>query len=99
MLSAVNALNVDHPVTLGLRRGFEIVERTEVSNDDSYTLQLDAFAAAVEAGGPFLISGAEGLRNQQVLDTAFRSIKSGKTESVADARTRLSLAKLLYVEL
>ena len=85
VLSAVNALNVDHPVTLGLRRGFDIVERTEVSNDDAYTLQLDAFAAAVEAGGPFLISGAEGLRNQLVLDTAFRSIKSGKAESVADA--------------
>ncbi len=57
VLSAVNALTVDHPVTLELRRGFEIVERTEVSNDDAYTLQLDAFAAAVEADGEFLIHG------------------------------------------
>ena len=84
VLSAVNALTVDHPVTLELRRGFEVVERTEVSNDDSYTLQLDAFAAAVEAGGQFLISGEDGLRNQRVLDAAFRSIKSGKQRASRD---------------
>jgi len=82
VLSAVNALTVDHPVTLELRRGFDIVERTEVSNDDAYTLQLDAFAAAIEERRGFLISGEEGLRNQLVLDAAFRSIKSGKTESL-----------------
>ncbi len=82
VLSAVNALTVDHPVTLELRRGFEIVERTEVSNDDAYTLQLEAFAVAVEKGGEFLISGEEGLRNQFVLDAAFRSIKSGRTETI-----------------
>jgi len=82
VLSAVNALTVDHPVTLELRRGFEIVERTEVSNHDAYALQLDAFAAAIEDGRPFLISGEDGLRNQLILDAAFRSIKSGKTEAV-----------------
>jgi predicted dehydrogenase len=85
VLSSVNALNVDHPVTLELRRGFEIVERTEVSNDDAYSLQLDAFAAAIEAGGEFLISGEDGLRNQLVLDAAFRSIKLGRTETVNSA--------------
>jgi predicted dehydrogenase len=82
VVSAVNALTVEHPVTLELRRGFDIVERAEVSNDDAYTLQLDAFAAALEEGRGFLISGEEGLRNQLVLDAAFRSIKSGKTESL-----------------
>ena len=82
VLSAVNALTVDHPVTLELRRAFEIAEHTEVSNDDAYTLQLDAFAAAIEDGRPFLISGEDGLRNQLILDAAFRSIKSGKTEAV-----------------
>jgi 1,5-anhydro-D-fructose reductase (1,5-anhydro-D-mannitol-forming) len=82
ILSAVNALTVDHPVTLELRRGFEVAERTEVSNEDAYTLQLDAFAAAVEEGSPFLVSGEDGLRNQLVLDAAFRSIKSGRTETL-----------------
>ena len=85
VLSAVNALNVDLPVTLELRRGFEVVERTEVSNHDSYTLQLDSFAAAIEQESQFLISGEDGLRNQRVLDAAFRSIKSGKVEDVAGA--------------
>jgi len=85
VLSAVNALNVERPVMLELRRGFEVVERTEVANGDVYTLQLDAFAAAAENGGKFLISGAEGLRNQLILDAAFRSIKSGKVERVDSA--------------
>jgi predicted dehydrogenase len=82
VLSAVNALNVEYPVTLELRHGFETIEQTEVMNDDAYTLQLDAFAAAVEDEGKFLITGEDGLRNQLVLDAAFRSIKSGQTEPV-----------------
>lgn len=85
ILSAVNALAVDDPVTLEMRRSAEIVERRQVANHDAYTLQLDAFAAAVEQGSPFLISGEDGLRNQLVLDAAFRSIKSGRTEKVGIA--------------
>ncbi len=82
VLSAVNALTVDHPVTLELRRGFEVVERKEVSNADAYTLQLDAFATAIGQGREFLVTGEDGLRNQLLLDAAFRSIKSGKAERV-----------------
>jgi predicted dehydrogenase len=82
VLSAVNALNVERPVILELRRGFEVVERKEVMNNDAYTLQVDAFAAAVEEGREFEISGEEGLRNQLVLDAAFRSVRTGKTEPV-----------------
>jgi predicted dehydrogenase len=74
---------------LELRRGFELAERTEVSNDDAYTLQLDAFAAAIEDESRFLITGEEGLRNQLVLDAAFRSIKSGRTETLDVARDLL----------
>jgi 1,5-anhydro-D-fructose reductase (1,5-anhydro-D-mannitol-forming) len=84
VLSAVNALNVDSPVTLELRRGFDLVESKQVLNDDCYALQVDAFATAVEEGREFEISGEEGLRNQLVLDAAFRSVRSGKTESVDD---------------
>ncbi len=90
VLSSVNALNVEHPVRLELRRGFDILEQQEVMNDDAYTLQLDAFAAAVEEGREFLISGEDGLRNQLVLDAAFGSIKSGKTETVVLAGDLLS---------
>lgn len=82
VLSSLNALNVEHPPTVELRRGFEVVERREVSNAEAYAMQVDAFAAAIEEGRDFDIPGEEGLRNQLVLDAAFRSVKSGKAEAV-----------------
>ena len=82
VLSALNALNVEHPLTVELRRGFDVIERREVSNAQAYTAQVDAFAAAIEEGREFDIPGEEGLRNQLVLDAAFRSIKSGGVENV-----------------
>lgn len=82
VMAAVNALNVEHPVKLEVRRGFELLETQTVSNDRSYGEQVDAFAAAVEEGRDFEISGEEGLKNQLVLDAAFRSVKSGKAEAV-----------------
>jgi len=82
VLSGLNALNVERPVTLELRRGFEGVERKQVFNGDAYTLQVDAFARAIEERRDFEVSGEEGLRNQLVLDAAFRSITTGKLESV-----------------
>ncbi len=89
VLSAVNALNVERPVRLELRRGFEIVERVEVMNGDAYTLQVDGFATAFEEGRDFEVSGEEGLRNQLVLDAAFRSVRSGKVEFVPTAEEGL----------
>jgi 1,5-anhydro-D-fructose reductase (1,5-anhydro-D-mannitol-forming) len=81
ILSAVNALNVEHPITLERRRGFDVIERKEVLNDRAYTAQIEAFAEAVESGKPFEIPGEEGLQNQLILDAIFRSVKSGKTET------------------
>ena len=57
ILSAANALNVEHPISLELRRGFEVIEKTEVLNERVYTAQVEAFAAAVEAGQPFEVPG------------------------------------------
>ena len=82
VLSSVNALNVEHPPTVQLRRGFEVIESREVSNAQAYAAQVDAFAAAIEEGRAFDIPGEEGLRNQLVLDAAFRSVKSGRVERV-----------------
>jgi predicted dehydrogenase len=82
VLSSVNALNVEHPPTVELRRGFEVIERREVSNAQAYTAQVDAFATAVEEGREFDVTGEEGLRNQLVLDAAFRSVKGGRAERV-----------------
>ena len=82
VLSALYALTIERPVTVELRRGFELVESREVSNADAYAAQVDAFAAAIEEGRDFEIPGEEGLKNQLILDAAFRSIKSGKVERV-----------------
>jgi len=82
VLSALNGLTIERPVTVELRRGFGVLEKREVSNVNAYTAQVDAFAAAMEEGCEFDITGEDGLRNQLILDAAFRSIKSGKVESV-----------------
>jgi predicted dehydrogenase len=82
VLSAANALTIERPVTVELRRGLEVVESREVSNADAYAVQVDAFAAAIEDGRDFEIPGEEGLKNQLILDAAFRGVKSGKAESV-----------------
>jgi len=82
VLSALNALTIERPVTVELRRGFELGESKEVSNADAYAAELDAFAAAIEEGRDFEIPGEEGLKNQLILDAAFRSVKSRSAESV-----------------
>jgi predicted dehydrogenase len=82
VLSALNALTIERPVSIELRRKYEVVESREVSNADAYGAQVDAFATAIEEGRDFEIPGEQGLRNQLILDAASRSVKSGKTESV-----------------
>ena len=81
-ISALNALTVDYPVTIELRRGRDALESREVSNANAYGLQVDAFATAVEERRDFEIPGEEGLQNQAIVDAAYRSVKSGRVESV-----------------
>jgi 1,5-anhydro-D-fructose reductase (1,5-anhydro-D-mannitol-forming) len=82
VLWADNALTVEHPINLELRRGGAVVESQAVSNRLAYALQVDAFANAVEGKAEFPIPGEEGWRNQEILDAAYRSMKSGRTETV-----------------
>jgi predicted dehydrogenase len=82
VLRADNALTVDRPVQLELRRDGVVVETKTVSNQLAYAVQVDAFATAVEGRAKFPIPGEEGWRNQEVLDAAYRSMKSGRTENV-----------------
>ena len=82
VLRADDALNVERPVHLELRRGSAEVETNTVSNKLAYARQVDAFAAAVEGKAEFPIPGEEGWRNQEILDAAYRSMKRGKTEIV-----------------
>jgi len=81
-LWADNGLTVDHPIDLQLRQeGKPVVSKT-VSNADAYARQVDAFAAAIRGEAQFPVPGIEGWCNQEILDAAYRSLKSGRTENV-----------------
>jgi len=82
VLRADDALNVDRPIALELRRGGVTSETKTVSNQLAYARQADAFADAVEGKSKFPVPGEEGWRNQQILDAAYRSMRSGRTEVV-----------------
>jgi predicted dehydrogenase len=82
-LRADDGLSVDRPVRLELlRKG--AVETEEVTNDLAYARQVDAFAAAVEGRAEFAAPAEEGWRNQLVLDAAYRSLKTGRSEQILD---------------
>lgn len=93
ILHAEDALNVEHPIILKLRRAGKDIDSEQVSNQLAYARQVDAFAAAVEGRSEFPVPGEEGWRNQEILDAAYRSLKSGKAEAVAAARKRIPSAR------
>jgi predicted dehydrogenase len=78
VLRARDALSLAAPVTLELLRGGQVAEREPLSNQSAFVAMIDAFAAAVEGAAAFPIPGEEGLRNQMVIDAAYRSIAEGK---------------------
>ena len=82
VLTAFDGLNVERPVTLELRASADPrqVDRQEVSNHLAYARQLDAFALAVLEGAPFPGTAEDGLRNQRILDAAYRSWHSGQRQ-------------------
>jgi predicted dehydrogenase len=82
VLRADDGLNVERPINLQLRRNSVIVENEVVSNQYAYARQVDMFAAAVQGEAAFPVPGEEGWQNQEILDAAFRSLKSGKAEDV-----------------
>jgi predicted dehydrogenase len=82
LLRADDALNVERPVRLELwREGRRVAEET-VSNQLAYARQVDSFAAAVEGREVFPVPGQEGWQNQLILDAAYRSLSSGRSEEV-----------------
>jgi predicted dehydrogenase len=82
VLRADNALNVEHPIKLELWRDGQRVDEETVFNRLAYARQVDAFAAAVESRAQFSVPGQEGWRNQVILDAAYRSLSSGRSEEV-----------------
>lgn len=84
LLSAPDAFGVDVPVEIEFRpySGPGSTQRETVSNELCYAYQFDAFADAVRGEAVFPCSAEDGLRNQLVLDAAYRSWRSGKREMV-----------------
>jgi predicted dehydrogenase len=82
VLQADNGLTVDHPIEMRLRPTGQPLQRTIVNNASAYARQVDAFAATVSGEGEFPVPGLIGWQNQGILDAAFRSVKSGRTENV-----------------
>jgi predicted dehydrogenase len=82
-IEADHALTVDFPLELRNKRVGQEAERETITNYQTYADQVDAFSDWVERGTPFAAPGIQGLRNQLVLDAAYRSINSGKKEAVA----------------
>ncbi len=82
VLRADDALNVERPVRVELWREGQRVAEDIVSNQLAYARQVDAFAAAVEGRGVFPVPGQQGWQNQLILDAAYRSLASGKSEQV-----------------
>lgn len=82
VLFADDAFNVERPISLQLRRAGEVVDKETVSNHFAYARQVDAFAAEIECKADFPVRGEQGWQNQEILDAAYRSLKSGQTEAV-----------------
>jgi predicted dehydrogenase len=82
VLRAEDSFSVERPIEIELRRGGIVVEKETVSNSDAYARQVDTFSAAIEGNAEFPAPGEEGWQNQEVLDAAYRSLRSGKAESV-----------------
>ena len=72
-----NALTVDFPVDVALRRGSDVLALENVSNADAYSRMLDGFSGWVEGRGEYLAPGLDGLHNQRVLDAAYLSWRDG----------------------
>jgi len=82
VLRAEDAFSVEQPIEIEFRRGGSVVEKQMVSNTGAYARQVDMFSAAIEGKSEFPVPGEDGWQNQEVLDAAYRSLKSGKAESV-----------------
>jgi 1,5-anhydro-D-fructose reductase (1,5-anhydro-D-mannitol-forming) len=86
VLRADNALNVERPVSLQLHKGWDLVEEEVVSNAGAYTMQVDAFARALQGKEAYPVPGEEGWQNQEILDAVYRSLANGRVEKVKAVR-------------
>lgn len=82
VISSNDGLPVEALVTARLENDQKIVNEESFDNQLAYAKQADEFADAVEGKVKFRASGEQGWQNQLILDAAFRSLESGKSEPV-----------------
>lgn len=82
VLRADDALNVDKPIRIECWREGKLADEETVSNELAYAKQVDAFSSAVEGRAELPVPGEEGWKNQLILDAAYRSSESGKSEAI-----------------
>jgi predicted dehydrogenase len=82
VIRADDALNVEYPIEIQVRKNDGTVRSESAYNKLAYGLQVDAFADAIEGKSRFPAPGEEGWQNQEILDAALRSIRTGTTEHV-----------------
>ena len=82
VIRAADGLTVEHPITIEILRGGEVVRSEEVNNAGAYSRQVDAFALALRGEQPFPATAEDGLRNQLVLDEAYRRIENAKAQNL-----------------
>jgi predicted dehydrogenase len=83
VIRADDALNVEHPIEIQVRKNDGTVTSEPAHNKLAYGLQVDAFADAIEGKAQFPAPGEEGWQNQEILDAALRSIGTGRAEAIA----------------
>ena len=76
-------LAVEDDVDVELWRDARLVECTTVSNKDAYSRMLDSFSRWIKGQEIYRATAADGLHNQQVLDAAYASWRSGKCEELS----------------
>jgi predicted dehydrogenase len=86
VLRADDALTVDRPIEIQVRQNDGRMVRESANNKLAYALQVDAFADAIEGKSAFPAPGEEGWQNQEILDAALRSTRTGTTEHVVPVR-------------
>jgi 1,5-anhydro-D-fructose reductase (1,5-anhydro-D-mannitol-forming) len=80
VIVAENGMSVDHPVTVEIWVGGELVQAETFDNSTSYTGMLDSFAKAMR-GETFRASAQDGVATMRLLDAVYRGWGSGRTES------------------
>ncbi|MGD0631285.1 MAG: Gfo/Idh/MocA family oxidoreductase [Terracidiphilus sp.] len=78
-------LTVDTDVDVVLWRAGEAQEHETVLSADGYTRMLDSFSDWVEGRGEYRAPASDGLHNQQVLDAAYASWRTGERKRLPGA--------------